>query len=226
MVFPPVIQRAQSEAATVSSLPVVDDGMHSPIRVPQKVLDELNKIVLAAQRAGGGASINPTQAMADIAKYENAFSQQLASQKKKIDSQETYGVGASQYFPGTMTLVTVGSNAYGSSLKNEATKDYKNTSATHLGVRDSCVHGEIEIITQYPGIQAVHTTQDCCLFCYGVLASRGYQHQGLRKNPWPQAWTHDYLGFKIAIISQEQYRKNDAVVTITFNGQTRCYRVE
>jgi hypothetical protein len=182
--------------------------------VSSEILDELEKMMTAAHNSKGQASPN-SQLMTTLSSYDSDF-----KKTAKIDSQNTFGVGASSYFPGVSTVVMVGSGKYASSIKGSSSDE-----AIHLGSRPACTHGEVAIIQDYPGVQGIVTTQKACMFCYGLLCSRGYQHQGLRDNPWPQKWTHDYMKFKLHILGTNASSKAP-IVEIKWGEDSRWYWVE
>ena len=187
--------------------------------VSEEILAELNRILQAAARAGGAASADPSGVLAKLAKFMSG------KDVPKPGSQGTYAVGASSYSEGVMTMGTVGTASFGSAMENEAKMDFS-VSQEDLGQRESCVHGEIGLITAFPGFQAVLATQDCCLFCYGLLESRGYAHQKLRAAVWPQTgWTHDYMGFTLKRVNLAINPKGN-LVAITWGSQTVYYRVD
>ncbi len=191
--------------------------------VPTSILQEVTAIVNAAAEAGGGATF-PTHESAT--QLESFIKGEGAP---KVSSQDTFGIGGSSYFPGVFTLVTVGSGQFQSAMEQQAQKAYpgpNSLSVEKLGSRDSCTHGEMAVISEYPGVQALRTTQDCCLFCYGLLHKRRYFHQPLRPNVFPQAWRHDYLGFKLTNVSVTSFARTGDILAITFGGKTRYYRVD
>jgi hypothetical protein len=178
--------------------------------VDDEIVEEVRRLVKAAEDAGGGKSDEH-----DILDKLQTNVNTLASQGKQYDpgTQNTWGVGGLASSSGNgVYQVTVGKGAWADAL---GTKD-------HLGTRESTCHAEMTIVEERPGVQAIYSTQDCCLFCYGYLASRGYQHPPLRTNPWPKTgWTHPQNNFKLMTGSSVL----GAVLKITFNGDTRYFQV-
>ncbi|HEX4956351.1 MAG TPA: DUF4157 domain-containing protein [Thermoanaerobaculia bacterium] len=220
------VQRMEVDASSSSSSS--SGGSTHGVEVYQgsvdpRILAEVKAIVDAAASAGGGATF-PTHESAT--RLEGFMKGEGAP---KVSSQDTFAIGGSSYFPGVFTLVTVGSNPFQSAMEQQARKAYTEPdtlSVEKLGGRDSCTHGEMAVISEYPGVQALRTTQDCCLFCYGLLHKRRYYHQPLRHNVWPQAWRHDYLGFKLTNVSVTSFARTGDILAITWQGKTRYYRVD
>jgi hypothetical protein len=116
---------------------------------------------------------------------------------KPKSSRETFGLGGSQYFKGHPFTTTQGTQEFGQSVSI-----VPNVGITeHLGNRPTGVHDEIHQITEYPGLQALASTQGHCIFCYGTIHGRGYQHGEMRSDPFPQNWIHDYAGFGLKVTS-------------------------
>lgn len=190
--------------------------------VKPAILAELKAMIAAAKTAGGGkGGGNPA------AQATGALLDRIMADKRVPNpgSQGTFGVGAF-VLASSVALVTVGSDDFGTKVAEAARDAEAKASVTkdHLGTRDAGVHGEVAIIIEKPGVQAIRTTQDCCLFCYGLVAARGYNHQGLREDVWPQVWQHDYLEFKLTKRAEYLARARDSV-KITWKGAVRYYAV-
>jgi hypothetical protein len=176
--------------------------------VDDEIVEEVRRLVKAAEDAGGGKSDEH-----DVLDKLRTNVTTLASQDDEYDpgTQNTWGVGGLKSGNGVYQ-VTVGKGAWADAL---GTKD-------HLGTRASTCHAEMTIVEERPGVQAIYSTQDCCLFRYGYLASRGYQRPPLRTNPWPKTgWTHPQNNFRLMTGSSVL----GAVIKITFNGDTRYFQV-
>lgn len=126
-------------------------------------------------------------------------------------SNSTYGLGGSNYFGTTPFTTTQGTQKFG-----QAVSGIEGIGKTeHLGNRESGFHDEMHQISTYPGLQALVSSQGHCFFCYGTIHNRGYQHGALRPDPWPQMWTHDYMGFTIKLTNEYfQGDKNSPVILI------------
>lgn len=175
-------------------------------KVSQNIIDEVKRIVGAAETAGGRRS-------------EDHFLLDKVERKKgevpkelKPGSQATWGVGAIELEDSEPYMVTIGKGDWANAM---GTSD-------HLGGRPSTLHAEMGIVAERPGVVAISATQDCCLFCYGYLASRNYEHPALRTNVWPNTgWTHPQNGFRL--LTGASVTGN--VISVTFRGETRQFQV-
>ena len=68
-------------------------------------------------------------------------------------------------------------------------------------------------------MQALASSQPHCMFCFGTIHARGYQHGDLRESPWPQQWEHDFEGFVLTRAAQIGEKRigfeNHAVLKVT-----------
>jgi hypothetical protein len=169
--------------------------------VSDTILTEIKNILDAAEAGGGNSRDNSGQlkVLQDLLAKEQV-------QKLNPGSRETFGLSGASFFEGSQVLVAQGSANWVSAVQTEA------SSAQHLDLsqRRTGVHDEVQHVTAHPGVQALLSTQKHCLFCYGLLHMRGYDHGPLRDEPWPSKWTHDYLGFTLDIT-------NANMDAITFN---------
>ena len=106
-----------------------------------------------------------------------------------------------------------------------AAAPFESAALIHLGPRATGIHGEISLIEERPGLTAVLASQDCCLFCYGALASRGYHHQPLRGEAFPKMWEYPFAQFKLVRINPE-LKRTGPTVEIRWHNQTAYYRVD
>lgn len=215
-----IIQRMQDSSSSSSSV-TVDHVTVIRGHFDTEVLAEVKRIIAAAYAAGGGPSAIQHPSMKMLIDF-------MASEKvNKPSSQGTFGVGGSGYFKTTLGMYTVGSQAFGSQMA-EVSKTPESGVSVHpefLGNRESCVHAEVALMMEVPGVHSILTTQDACIFCYGLMASRDYTHQQIRSNPFPQKWTHDYMGFKLSRVNPSNgWVKN--VMQIDWGGKSGFYTVE
>lgn len=156
--------------------------------VDDRILDELQTI-LAAAEAGDGAERD-----GDELKKLRAILKEATVAETVPDSKETFGLSGASFFADSHALATQGSEGFITAVRASQ------PAATHLdvGKRDTGVHDEVAHITEHPGVTALLSTQAHCLFCYGLIHGRGYQHGEMRTSPWPQLWEHDYLDFRLA----------------------------
>ncbi|MDQ3919029.1 MAG: hypothetical protein M3348_11180, partial [Acidobacteriota bacterium] len=110
--------------------------------VDDEILQEVRRLVKAAEDAGGGKS-----AQHDVLDKLQTNVTTLASQGKEYDpgTQNTWGVGGLKSGNGVYQ-VTVGKGAWADAL---GTKD-------HLGTRESTCHAEMTIVEERPGVQAIY----------------------------------------------------------------------
>lgn len=185
-------------------------------KVDQRILEEVLAIVNAAEAQGGKDRSGPMlQSLQDV----------LAKEKvKELDpgSRQTYGISGASFFPGTQTLAVQGAEPW-----REAVKEASDTSPLDLGQRGVGLHDEMHHITEYPGVQAVLSTQNNCLFCYGLLEIREYQHGPLRDTPWPKMWKHDYLKFTLTQTNKQMDAiSTNPVIEISTKWGTAYYLVD
>ena len=169
-------------------------------RISQKLLEEAIKYVTTAvqhaeDQEGKKSSGEEHKRLTSLLANE-------ATTKPK-SNRETFGLGGSQYFPGHPFTTTQGTQEFGASVATIADVG----STEHLGKRPTGLHDEMHQITQYPGLQALASTQGHCIFCYGTIHGRGYQHGEIREDPFPQNWIHDYAGFGL----KESSAKMDSI---------------
>jgi hypothetical protein len=214
------IQRMKDESSSSSTV-TIDHVTVIRGEFSTEVLEEVRKIIAAAHTAGGGPSAIQHPSMKMLKEF-------MANEVvKKPGSQGTFGVGGSGYFPTTLGMYTVGSQAFGSQMAaaSESSESDVSVYPQFLGDRQSCVHAEVALMIDVPGVHSILTTQNACIFCYGLMASRGYTHQEIRKNPFPQKWTHDYKGFKLIKINPDKgWIKN--VMKIDWNEESGYYTIE
>jgi hypothetical protein len=113
-------------------------------------------------------------------------------------SNSTFGLGGSNYFGNTPFTTTQGSSTFSAAVSNLPGIG----KVEDLGNRKTGLHDEMYHITEYPGLQALASSQGHCLFCYGTIHGRGYQHGSLRDSPWPQQWHHDFEGFGLKLTNK------------------------
>jgi hypothetical protein len=165
-----------------------------PIR--QSILDELQSILEAAESGGGAERGGPM-----LTSLKTAMQDPTVTPNHPPDPRGTYGMSGASYFPGVETVGVQGSGGFIGSVQG------LKPGARALGARAVGLHDEMHHITELPGVQAVLSTQNNCLFCYGVLHARNYQHGPIRDKPWPQAWR--YGDFKL----EETSARLDAITT-------------
>lgn len=174
--------------------------------VSQDILDEVQRIVQAAENAGGTRSNDHTL----LDKIEEKKSS--VSKNFQVGSQSTWGVAAIQLENSAPYLVTVGQANWANAMGSN----------DHLKGRPSTLHAEMALVAERPGVVAISATQDCCLFCYGYLASRSYEHPALRSNVWPNTgWTHPQDGFKLLTGGSAVGN----VISVNYKGTTRQFQV-
>jgi hypothetical protein len=195
-----------------------------------ETIAELQTIVSAADDNQGAASdtdvtaigISPSE-VRSRAEF-NRLTELLADANVKAtlptDNRNTFGLGGANYVGTSLTTVQGDANFI------EAISSVANGAET-LGARVSKTHDEVHQIINRPGLQALLSTQGHCLFCYGLIHSRGYVHGAMRDNPWPQNWRHDYKGFVLnkSSAALDTISNNPILRIDTDNYGTRYYEV-
>jgi hypothetical protein len=186
---------------------------YNSVKPPTDLVAELDSILTAAEKQKGeerrGEMLGRLE---DLAKSASGPS----------SSRSTYGLSGASYFPGVESVFVEGPPKFMSAMSAVAPE------AVSIGARETGVHDEMAHISAHPGVQAVHSTQRNCIFCYGVLERRGYQHGPLRASPWPDMWTHDYLKYTIHRMVDYLALKSAYPVLeiVTKDWGSRLYRVE
>lgn len=182
------------------------------------VIAEVDRIVNASDTAQGvanpGVEYNRISGLLDDPGVKGTLPK---------DGRSTYGLGGSNYM-GTAPFTSI------QGPQNFATAIAAQSGGTteELGNRSNKIHDEVHQITEYPGLQALKSTQGHCFFCYGLIHLRGYQHGPMRdKDPWPQNWKHDYMNFTLNQSSSNlDYVSTNPIIKIdTQNYGTRYYEV-
>ena len=180
-------------------------------------MTELKNMLDAAEAAGGGSLDRSGQlkVLQDLlAKPE--------VQKLNPGSRETYGLSGADFFGGSQVLIAQGGEQWTQAVEGQV----PNAQFLDLSQRSTGVHDEVQHVTAYPGVQALMSTQNHCLFCYGLLAMRGYDHGPLRDQPWPSKWKHDYLQFTLDITNANMDAiTTNPIIKIVCNWGTRYYVV-
>ncbi|MBF9221101.1 DUF4157 domain-containing protein [Hymenobacter sp. BT662] len=187
-----VVQAARVSIARAGN--AIDDDLLAT------AIEEMREIVEAAEAHNGAA-----QSGEEYKRLQALLQHQTVANTLPQTSNGTFGLGGSNYFGTTPFTSTQGSADFSGAVS--ALPESGSTEA--LGNRKTAQHDEMLHITKFPGLQALASSQGHCLFCYGTIHKRGYQHGTLRGyeggklsgNPWPQDWKHDYLGFTLKLTS-------------------------
>lgn len=188
------------------------------------ITTELLAIVTAAETKGGVERSGPM-----LTQLTSLFSNEQV-QKQFPSSRGTFGVSGSSYIEGAQLFGVQGSQEFVKAIEsNVATQpgqEKTTSSIMDLGNRPTGKHDEMHQISALPGTQAILSTQDNCIFCYGVLEMRGYEHGPLRQKLWPSDWKHDYMGFKLKLTNKQMNAiEQHPIVSISAFGKTRYYFV-
>jgi hypothetical protein len=206
------------QAAEVAVHRKINQGSLVSEELLQTAIETIKEIVEQVEKSGGAANSGAEhERLLKIIEDEKVQSQLPDS------SNATFGLGGSNYLKPFTT--TQGSAEFGAAVSSHSNSG----STEHLGARDTGMHDEMLHISQYPGLEALASSQGHCFFCFGTIHGRGYQHGALRNAPWPQDWRHDFLGFKLKQTSQHSASIEhafDPVIKITAEGAgTRYYFV-
>lgn len=198
---------------------IQDPGHKSPFNesTVQQIENEVYAIVASAEQGKGeehdmGISLSRLKELLKQKEVQKTFPK---------DSRGTYGLGGSNYLSSFTTV-------QGSPQFLEAITGNSNGKVEDLGSRSSGFHDEMHQISEYPGLHALLSTQGHCLFCYGLIHQRGYEHGTIRDNPWPQVWTHDYKGFTLRLVGEKSFYEfpSDPIILIkTKYWGDRYYRI-
>ena len=154
-------------------------------------IEEMTKIVEKAESAKKEEGKGVSHGGDEYARLEKMLKREDVKKMLPSSSNSTFGLGGSNYFGDTPFTTTQGPSAFDNGIKGIPDVG----TVEHLGNRNTGLHDEMYHITEYPGLQALASSQGHCFFCYGVIHDRGYEHGSLRESPWPTMWKHDYLGF-------------------------------
>lgn len=206
------------QAAEVTVHRHIDQNSQVSEELLQTAIEAVKEIVEQVEKSGGAENSGPEhQRLAKMLDDEKIKSQLPNT------SNATFGLGGSNYL--TPFTTTQGSAEFGTAVSSHSTSG----STQHLGARETGIHDEMHHISEYPGLEALASSQGHCFFCFGTIHGRGYQHGAIRNAPWPQDWRHDYLGFKLKQTSQNPdsiEHAYDPVIKITAEGHgTRYYFV-
>lgn len=182
----------------------------SSAAIPDDIFLEVQKIVLAAAKAGG----QEVDHHGGLGILKVLLSDKSVKSEEPSSSEATYAIASDAY-----------ANVYASGPQKfvEAVQDI--SSASDVGRRGGFVHGESHIFIKKPGITSVAATQDNCLFCYGFLETRKIGHQRLRASPFPKGWIHPSAKFKLKLVNPAHGPKGK-LIWITFGEDTRLYRID
>jgi hypothetical protein len=210
-----IVQSKRASGRGVIQRSTVTTALRGP--VADKVLTELTNILNAAEARGGGSR----DAKGQLKVLQDLLSKPDVA-KLNPGSRETFGLSGASFIEGSQVLIAQGSPIWTQSVQKES----PGSQFLDLAQRSTGVHDEVQHITEYPGVQALLSTQKHCLFCYGLLEFRGYDHGPLRDQPWPSKWKHDYLGFSLSITNENMDAITlNPIIKIECNWGTRYYVV-
>jgi len=207
-----------------------DQYSNGPIRAD--ILALLREVIAAAARDGGGATASSPTLAALVAisraAIEGACKAIAGPSGSAATGASATAAGAAAVATATASPAAAASSSSGAAAAASgasAAAPFESAALIHLGPRATGIHGEISLIEERPGLTAVLASQDCCLFCYGALASRGYHHQPLRGEAFPKMWEYPFAQFKLVRINPE-LKRTGPTVEIRWHNQTAYYRVD
>lgn len=211
------IQKAANSSEDEVEFFSVNASESNPIE-PEKIA-EVRSIIENADNAEGFASSTKPKSM--------LFLEKVMTDGEIPDpgSQGTYGTGCLMTNTTNYALYTLGSEEFRTKVDevSQTKKAVSETVTVHdLGTREARVHAEVEIIKAVPGVESIYTTQNACIFCYGLMVKKGLCHQAIRKNPFPQKWTHPTMNFALSRINPQVAGKKTAMM-INWKGEEACY---
>ena len=159
---------------------------HNGIGASAVVTKALNKVLGAAEAKGGGAATGAT-----LTRLTGILQQASAAGTGWTHSaQATYGIS------GRGTGATATTYIQGPTKFRDAVLTVE-PNAVYIGRRNPRVHDEVVHLRRDPAIEGVLSTQDNCIFCYGMLESKGCEHGPLRASRFPEGWNHHKHDFEL-----------------------------
>ena len=181
-------------------------GTNVPRELLAKIESTVSAIIAYVERTGGVGPGGP-----EYERLENIL--------KKIDgptvgSQKAYGLGG-MALAGEGHLTTV----QGPQGFHESVSKCENVGkVVYLGARPEYLHDELFHIQEHPSLHALASTQPHCIFCYGTIGLRNYEHGSVRQTVlWPNHWVHDWGQFMLTkhTIQTEIQHQGHAELEIT-----------
>jgi hypothetical protein len=194
-----VVQSRRPGPPSIIQRSTVSTQLRGP--VSQDILTEIKAIIDAAEEGNG---LERDQA-GQIKKMRELMAAKSVVKHQPKDARGTYGLSSANFFGDGGVMVAQGSDAWVNAVQSGS----GGAQLLPLQERSTNVHDEIQHVTEYPGVQALLSTQKHCIFRYGLLHMRGYDHGELRDTKFPQGWKHDYMHFTL-----KQTNANMEIITM------------